>query len=85
MILEQLLLFYGIGFSLTILGLYGLVKHVPYMKKSGIVNLGPFGGQYPIFKKDNPKEFKIWLAFRTIIYFTLLFFGIIFFIFPFIL
>ncbi len=84
MILEHLLLFYGMGFFLTILGLYGLIKDVSKMKKIGIVNLGPFGGQYPIFKKDNPKEFKIWLTFMIVIYFILLFFGIFFLIFPFI-
>ena len=84
MILEHILLFSSIGFLLTILGLYGLIKHMPHMKKIGIVNLGPFGGQYPIFKKDNPQEFKIWFTFITIIYFILFIFGIIFLIFLFI-
>ena len=53
MIVEQILIFVTIGVLLTILGLFGLLKDIPKMKKTGIVNIGPFGGQYPIFKKDN--------------------------------
>lgn len=73
------------GFFLSILGLYMIIKDIPQMLKTGIVNLGPFGGQYPIFKRDNPKEYKIWLVFKIVLYISLLTLGVLLMIFPFII